>query len=400
MVPNIRRILVWSCVALLVAGGLLWSFWPHSITVEMTTVSYGPMRVEVSDEGRTRVREIYQVSAPVTGRLLRIEKHPGDDVVGGKTIVADLLPMSPSFLDLRSQNQAEAAIKSAEAAQKLAASELEGARAQLSFTRSDLERATKLAASGIISRADFERAQLARDSAISRNATAEAALKARQYDLENARALLIDPARISQAPGNRPSVKLVSPANGKILRVLHEDEAVVTAGTPILEVGDPRQLEILVPLVSEDAVKVHPGDVARITDWGGVGELAARVRRVEPSGFTKISALGVEEQRVNVLLDFTDQTSNLASIADGFRVIVNIVIWQRPRVLRLPATAMFRRGDGWAVFVVRGGRARLQPVQVGAVNDDFAELRAGAEEGEQVIIHPSDQVGDGTAVHS
>lgn len=400
MTPNIRRILVWSCLALLMAGGLLWSFWPHSINVEMVTVSYGPMRVEVSDEGRTRVREIYQVSAPVTGRLLRIEKHPGDDVVGGKTIVADLLPMSPSFLDLRSQNQAEAAIKSAEAAQKLAASELEGARAQLSFTRSDLERATKLAASGIISRADFERAQLARDSAISRNATAEAALKARQYDLENARALLIDPARISQAPGNRPSVKLVSPANGKILRVLHEDEAVVTAGTPILEVGDPRQLEILVPLVSEDAVKVHPGDVARITDWGGVGELAARVRRVEPSGFTKISALGVEEQRVNVLLDFTDQTSNLASIADGFRVIVNIVIWQRPRVLRLPATAMFRRGDGWAVFVVRGGRARLQPVQVGAVNDDFAELRAGAEEGEQVIIHPSDQVGDGTAVHS
>lgn len=398
--PNIRRILVWACVALLMAGGLLWSFWPHSIKVEMATISYGPMRVEVSDEGHTRVREKYQVSAPVTGRLLRIEKHPGDDVVGGKTIVADLLPMSPSFLDLRSQNQAEAAIKSAEAAQKLAASELEGARAQLSFTRSDLERATKLAASGIISRADFERAQLARDSAISRNATADAALKARQYDLENARALLIDPARIPQTPGNRPSIKLVAPANGKILRVLHEDEAVVTAGTPILEVGDPRQLEILVPLVSEEAVKVHPGDVARITDWGGAGELGARVRRVEPSGFTKVSALGVEEQRVNVLLDFADRTSNLASIADGFRVIVNIVIWQQPRVLRLPATAMFRRGDGWAVFVVRGGRARLQPVQVGAVNDDFAELRAGAEEGEQVIVHPSDQVGDGTAVHS
>ncbi|MBN9546646.1 MAG: HlyD family efflux transporter periplasmic adaptor subunit [Alphaproteobacteria bacterium] len=398
--PNIRRILVWACVALLMAGGLLWSFWPHSIKVEMATISYGSMRVEVSDEGRTRVREKYQVSAPVTGRLLRIEKHPGDDVVGGKTIVADLLPMSPSFLDLRSQSQAEAAIKSAEAAQKLAASELEGARAQLSFTRSDLERATKLAASGIISRADFERARLARDSAISRNATADAALKARQYDLENARALLIDPARISQTSGNRPSIKLVAPANGKILRVLHEDEAVVTAGTPILEVGDPRQLEILVPLVSEEAVKVHPGDVARITDWGGAGVLGARVRRVEPSGFTKVSALGVEEQRVNVLLDFADRTSNLASIADGFRVIVNIVIWQQPRVLRLPATAMFRRGDGWAVFVVRGGRARLQPVQVGAVNDDFAELRAGAEEGEQVIVHPSDQVGDGTAVHS
>ena len=398
MTPTLRRILVWSVIGLAVAGALAWSFWPRAVAVDAAAIGYGPLSVEVSDEGRTRVRETYQVSAPVAGRLLRIERHAGDDVVGGKTIVADLLPVSPGFLDLRSQSQAEASVKSAEAAQKLAAAELDGARSQLSFAKSDFDRADKLVKTGVISRADFERARLARQTAAARQATAEAALAARQSDLENARALLIDPARISQAPGGRPSVKLLAPATGKILRVLREDEMVVAAGTPILEVGDPGQLEVVVPLISEDAVKVHPGDTARITGWGGEGALAARVRRVEPSGFTKVSALGVEEQRVNVLLDFTGEKRKWAQIGDGFRVIANIVIWQQPRVLRLPAAAMFREGNGWAVFVVRGGRARLQPVTIGQVNDDFAELLGGAREGERVVLHPSDQVRDGSAV--
>jgi HlyD family secretion protein len=394
-----RRVLIWSLAVAIVAAGLIFSFWPRAIQVDAAAVSYGPMRVEVSDEGRTRVREIYRVSAPVAGRLLRIEKHAGDDVVGGKTIVADLLPASPNFLDARSRTQAEAAVKSAEEAAKLAAAELDGARTQLSFARTDLERANKLIKSGIISRADFERAQLAQDAAMTREATASATLKAREYDLQNARALLIGPASLSQAPGAaRPSIKLLAPASGKILRVLHEDEAVVPAGESLLEVGDPNQLEILVALISEDAVKVHAGDPARITDWGGTGELAARVRRVEPSGFTKISALGVEEQRVNVLLDFTGPMRTRAPVADGYRVIANIVIWQRPRVLRLPAASMFRQGSGWAVFVIRGGRARLVPVVVGAVSDDFAELLKGVRAGENVVLHPSDQIHDGTSV--
>ena len=398
MKTSIRRILIWSSAAIIVAAGMSWAFWPRAVAVEAAAIGYGPMRVEVSDEGRTRVRETYQVSAPVAGRLLRIEKHAGDDVVGGKTVVADLLPVSPSFLDVRSQSQAEAQVKSAEEARKLAAADLDGARAQLSFSRTDLERAAKLVQSGIVSRADFERAQLAHDTAAAREATASAALKAREYDLENARALLMDPASLSQTPGARPSIKLLAPASGKILRVLHEDEAVVPAGAPILEVGDPGQLEILVALISEDAVKVHAGDMARITDWGGVGELAARVRRVEPSGFTKMSALGVEEQRVNVLLDFTGPGQASSAVADGFRVIAHIVIWQRQSVLRLPAASMFRQGQGWAAFVIRDGRARLVPVAVGAVNDEFAELLGGAREGEKVILHPSDRVRDGSAV--
>ena len=398
MNPLLRRILVWSLPVLVVTGALVWSFWPRAIEVEAAAIGYGPLQVEVSDEGRTRVREIYQVSAPVAGRLLRIEKHAGDDVEGGKTVVADLMPVSPSFLDLRSLGQAEAAVKSAEEGRKLAAAELEGARAQLAFTKTDLERATRLAASGIVSRADLERARLAHDTAVAREATASAALKVREYDLENAKALLIDPAKASQKDGGRASIRLVAPATGKILRVLHEDEAVIAAGAPILEVGDPERLEILVALISEDAVKVHAGDVARITQWGGPGELAARVRRVEPSGFTKISALGVEEQRVNVLLDFTGPASERASVADGFRVVANIVIWQRPRVLRLPAAAMFRQDRGWAVFAIRDGRARLVPVRVGAVNDEFAELLDGARAGENVILHPSDRVRDGSEV--
>ena len=398
MTPALRRVLVWSAVGIAVAAGLAWSFWPRAIPVDVMTVSAGPMQVEVSDEGRTRAREVYQVSAPVAGRLLRVEEHAGDQVIGGKTVVADLLPTAPGFLDIRSRAQAEAAVKSAEAARAQAAAEVEKARAQRNFAKADLDRANKLYPSNIISRADFERAQTAHDTATAQLATTEAALKAKEFDLQTARAVLIGPSDLSGAQRQRASIALVAPVSGRILRVLHENESVIAAGTPIMEIGDPKQLEILVQLISEDAVKVHEGDRARITDWGGPGELAARVRRVEPSGFTKVSALGVEEQRVNVLLDFTDPPAKWASIKDGFRVTTHIVIWQKPNVLRLPASAMFRQGHGWAAFSVRNGKAVLTKVEVGKSNDEYAELLGGLKAGDKVIVHPSDRIRDGTSV--
>lgn len=396
MSPTFRRLLPWLVLGLLVVGGLAWSFWPQAVPVETASVTRGPLRVEVTDEGRTRVREIYQVSAPVAGRLLRIEKHAGDAVEGGRTVVADLLPTAPAFLDVRTRAQAETAVQSAAAMRDLAATFMKRMTAELAFADADLQRAKKLSVSGAISRANLERAELAYNVAAAQLETAKAALKAKMFDLQTAKASLIDPT----APqGLRASIPLVAPVSGRILRVLHESESVVGAGVPILEIGDPQKLEIVVPLISEEVVKVREGAPATITDWGGPGALHARVRRIEPSGFTKVSALGVEEQRVNVLLDFDDPPQLRTPIADAFRVIVHIVVWEKVDAVRVPASALFRSGTGWAVFAVQGDRAVLTPVTVGRGNDSVSEIIGGLGPGDQVVIHPSDRVHDGIKIN-
>ena len=395
MTPIIRRLLPWSFLGLVVLGGLVWSFWPRAVPVEIAHVTRGPLRVEVSDEGRTRVREVYQVSAPVAGRLLRIEGHAGDAVVGGKTVVAHLMPSVPAFLDVRSRAQAETAVQSASAMRDLAATFEKRMTAELAFAVADLRRARQLATSGAISRANLERAELAHNVAVAQLATARAALRAKAFDLESAKALLIDPTA-PQAP--RASIPLRAPVSGRILRVLQESESVIGAGAPILQIGDPQKLEIAVPLISEEAVKVREGASATITDWGGPGILRAHVRRIEPSGFTKVSALGVEEQRVNILLDFADPPDRRAAISDGFRVIAHIVVWEKPDAVRVPASALFRNGAGWAVFAVRGARAVLTPVTVGRSSDSASEIIRGLGVGDQVIIHPSDRVHDGVKI--
>ncbi len=397
MSPGQRRAALMTAVGVLVLGAIVWSFWPRAVPVDLAAVSRGPMQVDVSDEGRTRVREIYQISAPVNGRLLRVEVHPGDSVVGGETKVADLLPIAPSFLDVRTRTQAEAAVSAAEAARSLAAADVNRAKAELAFATSDLGRAKRLSVSGAISTANLERAQLAYNTAVAQLATAEAALRVKESDLEAARALLIDPAA-KPGQASQAGIPIVAPVSGRVLRVPHESEAVLAAGAPILEVGDPQSLEIVADLISEDAVKVHAGDAATITDWGGARPLPARVRRVEPSGFTKVSALGVEEQRVNVLLDFTGSPAQRAPIADGYRVIVHIVIWRSNNVLRVPSAAMFREGGGWAVFAERNGRARLARIAVGHSNDDVAEVLSGLAAGDRVVLHPSDRISDGTRI--
>lgn len=397
MQPKTRRALVITALGLVVAGGLGWSFWPRAIPVEVATVTRGPMAVEVSDDGRTRIREIYRLSAPVTGKLVRVEVHAGDRVIGGKTRVAELQPIPPSFLDVRTRAQASAAVESAQAAQTLAAAEVRRQRAQLAFATSDYNRATALARIDAISRANLERVRLERDTAAAALASAEAALKVKQSDLAAARALLIDPGSAGP-PTTRESIPLMAPVSGWVLRVLSESETTLQAGTPVLEIGDRGKLEVVAVLISEDAVKVRAGDAATITDWGGPVPLEARVRLVEPSGFTKISALGVEEQRVNVVLDPTRPSPQWSSLADGFRVIVHITVWSHPDVVRVPVGAMFRQGNGWAVFAVRNDRAVRTAIAVGHANAQFAEVLAGLRPGDRVVVHPSDRVRDGARV--
>ncbi len=398
MTPVKRSLLIWFMLGALVVSGMVWSFWPESVQVDMATVTRGPMQVNVSDEGRTRVREVYQVSAPVSGRLLRIDKHAGDKVVGGETVVGDLLPTAPGFLDVRSRAQAEAAVKSAEAAKDLAAAEVQRAKADLAFAVSDLKRARALVAGGAISKAELEHAELAYATKAAQLASAEAALQVKNFDLQTAKALLMNPDNANASTRQAASIALLAPVSGEVLRVLHESEAVVAAGTPLFEIGDPADLEVVVEMISEDTVSIRKGASATLTDWGAATPLKARVRLVEPSGFTKISALGVEEQRVNVLLDFAEPHSRWASITDGFRVIAHIVIWQSENALQVPISAMFRSGAGWAVFVVRDGRALLTSVRIGHANSETAEVLAGLKNGERVIIHPSDRVQNGVRV--
>lgn len=399
MHPGRRRAIFIAMLVLAIAGALTWSFLPRAVPVEVAEVTRGPMAVQVSDNGRTRVREIYRLSAPVNGRLLRVEVHPGDEVVGSKTLVAELQPIPPSFLDVRTRAQATAAVDAAQAAQTLATAEVRRQRAQLEFAASEYARTEALMKLDATSRANLERARLERDSAAAALASAEAALKVKRSDLAAARALLIDPGSAAgQSP--RDSIPLVAPVSGSVLRVASESETALPAGTPILEVGDPHKIEVVAELISEDAVKVRAGDIATITDWGGPVPLDARVRRVEPAGFTKISALGVEEQRVNVLLDPSGPSAPWSTLADGFRVIVHITVWSKPDVVRVPVSALFRQGGGWAVFLLRQGRAVRATASIGHANEEFAEVLTGLHPGDRVIIHPSDRIRDGVRVRA
>ncbi|SDZ80898.1 efflux RND transporter periplasmic adaptor subunit [Microbulbifer marinus] len=394
------RKLIKRIVGLVLLAGLLlffvYAFLPEPVPVDMDEVRRGPMQVSVSDEGYTRVHDVYVVSAPVTGYLLRIESEVGDVVVANKTRLADLLPLQPQFLDERSRSQAEADIRSAEAALKFAAAERRDAEAKLAFARADAKRARILAKKGHISTVELERFELALDSAEASLDTARAAERMRMGELENARAALIEPGEVEIKKDDL--VRVTSPVSGSVLRISQESERVVPAGTPLLEIGDPEQLEIVVDLLSRDAVKVDKSAPVQITSWGGDSPLHGRVRLVEPFGFTKISALGIEEQRVNVIIDFTDPQEVWSRLGHGYRVDAAIEIWRGDDVVQVPTGALFRHKREWAVFKVVDGRAVRAAVKVGHNNGQTAEILDGLVPGEKVVLHPSERIENGTAL--
>ncbi len=395
----LRRAVIWGVLALLLVGGLIHAFMPQPVPVDLGTVSRGALRVTVDDEGRTKVKDIYVVSAPLAGRALRIEIEAGDAVVAGETVVATIYPNDPEFLDVRSQSKAEADVKAAEAARVLANAELGRVGAELAFALDDFERARALADRKHISERALDAAVLevkTREAAV---ASAEAALRVREFELERARAVLIEPGAAGATGGATGEggccIDVRAPINGRVLRVLHESEGVVQAGAPLLELGDPRMLEIVTELLSSDAVKVTPGAPVLIEAWGGGVVLSGRVRRVEPFGFTKVSALGIEEQRVNVIIDLTDPPAMWRSLGHGYRVETRIVVWQAEDVLKAPVSALFRDGEDWMVFVAADGAAVTRRVVIGHANSHAAEVLSGLEEGERVVLHPSDRVEQG-----
>jgi len=397
---KLRRLIWYAVVAVLVAGALVYAFLPQPVPVDLAVLERGELLVTIDGDGQTRVREVYVVSSPVSGRVLRIESHVGDEVEANKTLLATIEPGDPTFLDRRARAQAEAAIKAAEAALALAEAEQARALAELDFARAELARAEQLAKRGNISQRDLDRARLevrTRRAAVN---TAAATVEMRRYELDTARAALIQPGEDDgEGASHACCVEVYAPVDGRILRIIHESEGVVPAGTWLVELGNPHDLEIVVDLLSDDAVRVKQGAQVAIEDWGGMS-LTGRVRRVEPYAFTKVSALGIEEQRVNVVIDFTDPPDRWQGLGHGYRVNARIRDWLGEAVLRLPIGALFRDGEEWAVFVVEDGVAVLRHIEIGHSNGRYAEVLDGLAKGDSVILYPGDRIADGVRILS
>ena len=368
-----RRVRVfWIVAGAVVVIAIALSLLPDPVQADLAKADRGDVRVEVVDEGRTRMHDIYIVSAPITGRVLRVEVEPGDAVAAG-AVVARMSRAAAGFLDTRSDLQARAGVTAAEA-------QLRSAEAESSLAEREHKRNTELVAANLISKA-------AADQSEARLNAARAARDAARAEVERARSALLDPSRMEKGV-----VNVTSPSTGRVLRVPQESEAVIATGTPIVEVGDPEHVEVIAEFLSQDAVRMKKGSPAQVENWGGP-PLSAVVDRVEPVAHTKISALGVEEQRTNVIVQFKEQPHDQLQAHD-FRVDVRVVIREAKNAIRVPLGALFRHGDGWALYKVVDGRAKLAEVQVAEADARFRAVTAGVNEGDEVIVFPSSSIAD------
>lgn len=387
---------VGALVLVVLAATLFFLLRKPALEVEIAEVTRGPLAVTVDDLGETRVKDLYVVAAPVTGQLLRVPLKPGDPVTARSTLIARIQPAEPGPLDARTAAEAEARVRALEAQLAAARTRIAEARAEQSLAEREFGRLAALAPRGFASQAALDRARMTRDRSRALAAeTAQSAAAARQ-SLEAARATLMT---ATMQGGGRGAVSITSPVSGHVLRVPQESERVVVAGTPLAEIGDPDQLELVTDLLSADAVRVKPGAPVAIEAWGGDRLLRGRVRLVEPFGFTKISALGVEEQRVNVVIDFVDPREAWRRLGHGYRATVRVETWRAPDAVQVPIGALFRSQGQWSVFVVGGdGRAHLRRVVLGPMNEETAAVREGLARGDRVITHPSDRIRDGVKV--
>jgi HlyD family secretion protein len=389
----VRRSLPWLG-GLLLLSLVAWGLWPKPVIVETGVAARGPLTVRVSEEGKTRVRNRYVVAAPVAGKMRRVPFKPGDEVKAGDTLLTTIEPVAPPLLDPRARAQAEAAISMHEASRKQASELLEARAAASKMAQAELERVRSVTRSGTMSQSDRDRAEMEASMKSADVRAAEFSLQVIDYELAQARAALERPATVTA--GNLVEVK--SPVSGRVLKVMQESEMVVAPGTQILEVGDPADIEIEAEILSRDAVTIRPGDSVEIEQWGGDKPLTGRVRRIEPAAFTKISALGVEEQRVYVLSDLVDIPDAARALGDRYRVEVRVAVWHADDVLVVPAGAMFREGNEWKTYVYRDGTARLTTVEAGHSDGRRTEILSGIETGDEVLLHPPDTVKDGTTV--
>jgi HlyD family secretion protein len=395
----VRRTLL-ILFGLLLLGGLIYSFMPRPLGVDVTTVRRGDLIVTVDEDGKTRVRDRYEVSAPLSGRLERIGLRPGDSVEAGKTVLAVLLPIDPALLDARARAEIDARIQSALSSQKRAKAQVDRAKAVLEQVKNELMRSRRIPVGKGITQQELDDLMFKERSALEDSRSANFALHVAEFELELAKAALVRTRPVSPGDPEPQRLDVLSPVTGRVLKVHQESSANVTTGQKLLDLGDPAEIEMAIDVLSADAVKIKPAAKVIVEHWGGEQPLTGRVRLVEPSGFTKVSALGVEEQRVWVIVDFDDPPERRKTLGDGYRVEVRIVVWEGKDVLKVPAGALFRHEGGQAVYVVEDGQAVLRPVRAGRGNGLETQIVSGLREGEQVILHPSDKIKAGTAVVS
>ncbi len=389
----IRRSIPWlAAVALL--SLVAWGLWPKPVIIETGTAARGPLTVRVSEEGKTRVRNRYVVAAPVAGKMRRVPLKPGDEVKAGETLLTAIEPVAPPLLDPRARAQAEAVVSMHEASRKQAAETLEARRAALKMADADRDRMRAVTRPGSLSGSDRDKMEADASMKGAEVRAAEFSLQVIDYELAQARATLERPASVTT--GNLVEVK--SPVSGRVLKVMQESEMVVAPGTQILEVGDPADIEIEAEILSRDAVAIKPGDSVEVEQWGGDYPLMGRVRRIEPAAFTKISALGVEEQRVIVLSDLVDIPDAAKTLGDRYRVEVRVAVWHSDATLVVPAGALFREGNAWKTYVFKDAAAQLTAIEAGHSDGRFTEVLSGIAAGDEVLLHPPDTVKDGTPV--
>jgi HlyD family secretion protein len=383
--------------AAVIVGALVYAFWPRPTLVDMAEVTTAPLQVTINEEGRTQVHEAYIVSTPIAGRLVRLTVHAGD-MVAADSVVARMLPAPPAALDARTREQASAGVKAAEAALRVAEADVNKAQADRDLAEANLERTKRLFDSGIVSKAALDTVERTARAANANLDTARAAISMRIAELNNARAALI--SFDADADSGDNVVSVVAPVSGSVLRIMQRSEITVPAGTPILEIGNiETDLEVVAELLSTDAVQIAPGDPVIIDNWGGPEVLHGTVSRIEPWGYTKVSALGVEEQRVKVTIAFTSPYSDRTALGHGFRVETRIVTWTDDAALTVPSGALFRNGtEGWALFVVHDGAAVLTPVTVAANNGLTAAISEGVAQGDPIVLYPPAGLEDGQTV--
>lgn len=397
MLSKLVKGIVLLAIISLVGYGAFVALREKPILVDLVDVASVPMKVTIDEEGVTQVKDVYNVSAPIAGHMARTELEEGDLVNKGQ-MIASIHPLEPPFLDDRTRAELQAAIEAARAGVLMAEVDHQRAQTALNLAQSEYERAQKLGITNIVSESQVERAQSEFQLQTAQLASAKANIELRQAELASAQAKLTQPNVSGASPTNGECcVAIVSPIDGVVLKVSAQSEQAVITGAQIAEIGDLGEIEIKVDLLSSDAVRIVPGASVAISDWGEEVELTAKVRRVEPAAFTKVSALGIEEQRVNVILDLEDPPQGLGH---GYRVFARLTAWESDQTLQVPISALFRSAGSWAVFVAEADRAQLRVIEIGEMNATMAQVLDGLQQGDAVILFPSDQLEDGRKIQN
>jgi HlyD family secretion protein len=392
---SLKKHPVISSIVVLIVALLIWGFWPQPVFVEAIAAKRAPLTITIEEEGRTRVVDRYIISAPVDGVACRQKLNVGDEVTQGQVLLG-ITPLESQVLDPRSRAQTKAQVAAAESALHAAEQQAEAAEAAAKLAVIEHKRLLPLVEKGVISTDAYDKADTKVQTTAATQRSADFQVEVARYELQAAKTVLEYTASDRDEPAER--LPIVSPIDGKVLKVVRECEGPVRTGDSLLEVGDPKVLEVEVDVLSADAVKIKPGMKVLFERWGGEAPLEGIVRIIEPVGFTKVSALGVEEQRVLIISDFTSPTEQWQRVGDGYRVEARFVLWHEDDVLQIPASSLFRYQRGWAVFVVENNRVKRRIVKVGQRNGLVAQILEGISEREQVVNHPSDDVEDGRRI--